>query len=240
MKRTFHPSVVRRKHTHGFFVRIGIRGGRAVLWVFRVKWRVLFFLMIRRPPRFTRRYTLFPYTTLFRSHRTRGLLHHRRLSSACRPRRKNPGLSRSEKHTSELQSRNDISYAVFCLKKKNLAHASANRFPSSSPTRWPAATMSPSTPASASVALPAGSRVQCRIFFFLMTRGPPRSTRRYTLFPYTTLFRSPSRGPPSTTHGDRVSRSVNRSGSLALRRSEEHTSELQSRNDISYAVFCLK
>src|SRR3546814_19132708 len=34
-----------------------------------------------------------------------------------------------------------------------------------------------------------------RLFFFLMIRRPPRSTRTYTLFPYTTLFRSPIAGP---------------------------------------------
>src|SRR3546814_12671783 len=37
-------------------------------------------------------------------------------------------------------------------------------------------------------------RCRCFImFFFLMIRRPPRSTRTYTLFPYTTLFRSPPR-----------------------------------------------
>src|SRR6188474_3828468 len=68
-------------------------------------------------------------------------------------------------------------------------------------------------------------------FFFLMIRRPPRSTRRYTLFPYTTLFRS---GTPSWPR-PRCAGTRN-----AACRSEEHTSELQSRNDISYAVFCLK
>src|SRR6059058_6455584 len=69
-------------------------------------------------------------------------------------------------------------------------------------------------------------------FFFLMIRPPPRSTRRYTLFPYTTLFRS----SPRTT----ACRGRRRDRRRAWRRSEEHTSELQSRNDTSYAVFCLK
>src|SRR3546814_5278671 len=91
--------------------------------------------MIRRPPRSTRTDTLFPYTTLFRSGSEpardsavsvtrdvnvpppsragslpplittsrRFFIHHRR----------------SEEHTSELQSLMRISYAVFCLKKKN-------------------------------------------------------------------------------------------------------------------------
>src|SRR3546814_3945481 len=99
--------------------------------------------MIRRPPRSTRTDTLFPYTTLFRSHaegreadRADG-----RTAEAAVPRgpvasavRRRPGLrqahpgqvratglhvrSRSEEHTSELQSLMRISYAVFCLKKK--------------------------------------------------------------------------------------------------------------------------
>src|SRR2546422_5529854 len=65
-----------------------------------------------------------------------------------------------------------------------------------------------------------------------MIRRPPRST----LFPYTTLFRSPSTcspAYPSTATTGRSSASVARSesspGSRSTRRSEEHTSELQSR-----------
>src|SRR3546814_3211954 len=79
--------------------------------------------MIRRPPRSTRTDTLFPDTTLFRSLEQRqrfgrgrvfdlhqvgfASLHHWRASQ-----------SRSEEHTSELQSLMRISYAVFCLKQK--------------------------------------------------------------------------------------------------------------------------
>src|SRR5215467_15294649 len=60
-------------------------------------------------------------------------------------------------------------------------------------------------------------------FFFLMIRRPPRST----LFPYTTLFRSTSWQFPATS--ECVSpRRRSRSGSARARRSEEHTSELQS------------
>src|SRR3546814_10460175 len=101
--------------------------------------------MIRRPPRSTRTDTLFPYTTLFRSvlndqveevgialylpaiplrHKLRLIEvarvdvadlrdHQHRLPAHC------VGLERSEEHTSELQSLMRISYAVFCLKKKN-------------------------------------------------------------------------------------------------------------------------
>src|SRR3546814_2078195 len=96
---------------------------------------VLFFLMIRRPPRSTRTDTLFPYTTLFRSRRRgnngsgRGCRRAARrqafraashASADRRPLRRLPTYptGRSEEHTSELQSLMRISYAVFCLKKK--------------------------------------------------------------------------------------------------------------------------
>src|SRR3546814_8684161 len=73
--------------------------------------------MIRRPPRSTRTDTLFPYTTLFRSHVVRVKTE---ASFGFRWGKKmiewNP--ARSEEHTSELQSLMRISYAVFCLKKK--------------------------------------------------------------------------------------------------------------------------
>src|SRR6184192_1419164 len=129
--------------------------------------------MIRRPPRSTRRLTLFPYTTLFRSglgmpgtYKTIELV-------GTSP------VSRSEEHTSELQSPIDISYAVFCLKKKK---ARAERGGEDNVVlhdhRPHPAPRGPD---------PAGrSRHH---FFFLMIRRPPRSTRRLTLFPYTTLFR---------------------------------------------------
>src|SRR3546814_4978232 len=103
-----------------------------------------------------------------------------------------------------------------------------------------------------------------------MTRRPPRSTRTDTLFPYTTLFRSPPPGrmagaAPSAPHqccsgpthqGSRPPCAVDtvlpgpasagsgkdlfRSPPALQCRSEEHTSELQSLMRISYAVFCLK
>src|SRR3546814_19476978 len=82
---------------------------------------VFFFLMIRRPPRSTRTDTLFPYTTLFRSgwrRRMRARSLPISMSSTRRPRPMRPRSSRSEEHTSELQSLMRISYAVFCLKKK--------------------------------------------------------------------------------------------------------------------------
>src|SRR3546814_7877271 len=97
------------------------------------------------------------------------------------------------------------------------------------------------------------------LFFFLMIRRPPRSTRTDTLFPYTTLFRSPDQ----LVVGADVQRKYAMrnlgfvTSDVASRhphvfcifspqdvryffRSEEHTSELQSLMRISYAVFCLK
>src|SRR3546814_4393987 len=96
--------------------------------------------MIRLPPRSTRTDTLFPYTTLFRSRRQPSDVRNRavrisghalaggqrgvRLVDTSRSRApirasRTAYAMRSEEHTSELQSLMRISYAVFCLKKKN-------------------------------------------------------------------------------------------------------------------------
>src|SRR3546814_1762242 len=94
-----------------------------------------------------------------------------------------------------------------------------------------------------------------RLFFFLMIRRPPRSTRTDTLFPYTTLFRSraadrrerPGRrasDPGETRRARRIAEQRATASGTAddahRTRSEEHTSELQSLMRTSYAVFCLK
>src|SRR3546814_6361663 len=92
-----------------------------------------------------------------------------------------------------------------------------------------------------------------------MIRRPPRSPRTDTLFPYTTLFRSYMKGcllpMRRESNEDGLSQSPRRLKATAgtcgaigdtglistrkLRRSEEHTSEIQSLMRISYAVFCL-
>src|ERR1044071_180000 len=68
-----------------------------------------------------------------------------------------------------------------------------------------------------------------------MIRRPPRST----LFPYTTLFRSMTVAATTRAESGRIRPGVT-SRRSAISRSEEHTSELQSRVDNSYAVFCLQ
>src|SRR3546814_6181578 len=86
-----------------------------------------------------------------------------------------------------------------------------------------------------------------------MIRRPPRSTRTDTLFPYTTLFRSPvplAQGMAQPRHGlaNACTAGTHTYQSTVIAgcegchgpRSEEHTSELQSLMRISYAVFCLK
>src|SRR3546814_20676412 len=85
------------------------------------------------------------------------------------------------------------------------------------------------------------------IFFFLMIRRPPRSTRTDTLFPYTTLFRSQDladNAGAALLAGDKTARDFASDAFAHAKfigyRSEEHTSELQSLMRISYAVFCLK
>src|SRR3546814_4653221 len=113
--------------------------------------------MIRRPPRSTRTDTLFPYTTLFRSLGARHVFINEadyppalaaiedappciillgdgaRLAQPCvalvgaRNASGNGQKLRSEEHTSELQSLMRISYAVFCLKKKNQISAEKTR-----------------------------------------------------------------------------------------------------------------
>src|SRR3546814_19396213 len=83
---------------------------------------------------------------------------------------------------------------------------------------------------------------------FLMIRRPPRSTRTDTLFPYTTLFRSKpisailsiSDSAIALSCGLGACDATTRARPWFQRRSEEHTSELQSLMRISYAVFCLK
>src|SRR3546814_1459443 len=112
---------------------------------------IIFFLMIRRPPRSTRTDTLFPYTTLFRSQKGDVFVDNHidyisdissmpaliaKLFALPKMRKYSFRLllnrdddfqsGRSEEHTSELQSLMRISYAVFCLKKKKYDYQQRN------------------------------------------------------------------------------------------------------------------
>src|SRR6266568_570748 len=155
--------------------------------------------MIRRPPRST----LFPYTTLFRSRC-------RRRTGRPRPGPGRPGFpetSRSEEHTSELQSQFHLVCRLLLEKKK----------PQTSDLRPQTSDLRPHT----SDLRPQTSNL---ILFFLMIRRPPRSP----LFPYTTLFRSPRARQPAGARRRSAFRWCRPSGRWSSKRSEEHTSELQS------------
>src|SRR6056300_1646556 len=175
-----------------------------------------FFLMIRRPPRSTLILTLFPYTTLFRSSRpqTAGPCSWTR-SPTCRCRR-------SEEHTSELQSHSEISYAVFCLKKKK--NKITQRKVIWGQVDWRGLTR-------------AGYfRLELLLlvhFFFNDTATTEIYTNLNTLSLHDAL--------PICCRGlIATDIPTARKKYLYRRRSEEHTSEHQSHSEISYAVFCLK
>src|SRR5476649_1207163 len=133
--------------------------------------------MIRRPPRST----LFPYTTLFRSLKTKS----KRPSSRRHGSRLSATTGTDRKSTRLNSSHTVISYAVFCLKKKNSYLGAVS-----------GARGIVGTCVELRLVGVHGLRVQVGVqaqeivrpqtlFFFLMIRRPPRST----LFPYTTLFR---------------------------------------------------
>src|ERR1039458_7346191 len=142
--------------------------------------------MIRRPPRST----LFPYTTLFRSGRTRS-------TARRRSRKHRAGLPRTRpdrKSTRLNSSHLGISYAVFCLIKRNRSEEHTSELQSL--RHLVCRLLLEENHVGVKTPRFAGGKVAnpgygfspgfVDIFFFLMIRRPPRST----LFPYTTLFRS--------------------------------------------------
>src|SRR6056300_119337 len=137
---------------------------------------------------------------------------------------------RSEEHTSELQSHSEISYAVFCLKKKKPRTMS-----------WPTSRLSEKDWLTSSVigigqSVPFARRMSSSSFlFFNDTATPEIYTNLNTLSLHDALPILPSA----------ISNKLSLETALAIKppnrvRSEEHTSELQSHSEISYAVFCLK
>src|SRR6267378_1963822 len=138
-----------------------------------------FFLMIRRPPRST----LFPYTTLFRSR-------HKEHAHAGGHRADRAHFWRDRKSTRLNSSHVEISYAVFCLKKKKrLRHISIQPTPKKcmpvSADNYHSYMVDGVIVHNSPETTTGGRALKFSSFFFLMIRRPPRST----LFPYTTLFR---------------------------------------------------
>src|ERR1044071_5227277 len=145
---------------------------------------------------------------------------------------------RSEEHTSELQSRVDISYAVFCLKKRTHGRGLHDRFGrrvvgGSGTTGRAGSRRGDREPQDRDAIGQPHQRAQPLRFFFNDTA----TTEIYTLSLHDALPIC-SRAPTMQTQMP-VPIPVWLE-SPWCRRSEEHTSELQSRVDISYAVFCLK
>src|SRR6266571_2988038 len=144
--------------------------------------------MIRRPPRST----LFPYTTLFRSHRLDGIAVRAPVMDGSLT-----DLVRSEEHTSELQSHVKLVCRLLLEKKNNHnrgRRARAAHSLGSQTDRLSTISRQPEGGATNAECVSHPFIHPMILFFFLMMRPPPRST----LFPYTTLFRSPA-APPSTT-----------------------------------------
>src|SRR6266852_2339033 len=139
--------------------------------------------MIRRPPRST----LFPYTTLFRSVRPEHLdVHAHRVPGGAGPRLRRP----DRKSTRLNSSHGSTSYAVFCSKKKNTALYFACTDPPKTqiPVQLHAHNVRPlvhDVYCAISPHISCESALAGIFVFFLLLRG----TLRFTLFPYTTLFR---------------------------------------------------
>src|SRR5215475_12306467 len=132
--------------------------------------------MIRRPPRST----LFPYTTLFRSGQGDAAAGPPGGLALQHP----PHLARSEEHTSELQSRENLVCRLLLEKKKHEQRGLMifDCVPDEQIINGIIAVNNPVTLGDDS--LNVCDLLIC-VFFCLMIRRPPRST----LFPYTTLFR---------------------------------------------------
>src|SRR6266704_2528889 len=129
---------------------------------------------------------------------------------------------RGDRKSTRLNSSHvSISYAVFCLKQKNASDAARCALP---PPKGVVMGAGRATKYRAVVVVNfCGARLLA--IFFLMIRPPPRST----LFPYTTLFRS---YPFSRFNRIEVGLHAVNISEATLTRSEEHTSELQSRFDL--------
>src|SRR3982750_4758401 len=188
----------------------------------------LFFLMIRRPPGST----LFPYPTLFRSRSRPGR------ACRCRGGRRRAGTrrrtaTRSEEYTSELQSRSDLVCRLLLEKKKHKVpvhttnpFVTACRLP---PPLLPVWAARGRRRPGARAAGPELRRAVRRAFFFF---NDTATTEIYPLSLHHALpICSSGSGCQAPCASMPASRRVTTSAS-ATTRSEEHTSELQSRSDL--------
>src|ERR1039458_5473154 len=164
--------------------------------------------MIRRPPRST----LFPYTTLFRSH---GAGDRACRAPECELHHGHGSIDR--KSTRLNSSHLGISYAVFCLKKKNRRNFNG---------RLPALRLGRNR------LLRSGRELA----FFLMIRRPPRPP----LFPYPTLFRSGTTMSASQRRLRPGCCTMPNCRKVARFTDRKSTRLNSSHLGISYAVFCLK
>src|SRR5215469_5323392 len=175
-----------------------------------------FFLMIRRPPRST----LFPYTTLFRSRHGQDAPS-QDLALQARMAKRSPRLSifsRSEEHTSELQSRRDLVCRLLLEKKKRMARRSFRNRAQNTSRIWNACLIR---------TLPIFT--SCIFFFFF---NDTATTEIYTLSLHDALPTSLSIFSPGFRNSGGVRAKPTPSGVPLAMRSEEHTSELQSRRDL--------
>src|SRR2546430_1999867 len=201
-----------------------------------------FFLMIRRPPRST----LFPYTTLFRSLRRMKVMSFIKTAWIMGAAAALCAASLDRKSTRLNSSHSQISYAVFCLKKKTHdGHAAGSR-----PKREPGGSARPLCTGSGPVTAPAhvpveradaghaalrleehqllpGHEDQLRLFFFNDTA----TTEIYTLSLHDALPISAS-NESHELYQNSMDHGCGRGAVCRLARSEEHTSELQSQSNL--------
>src|SRR3954467_595187 len=139
---------------------------------------------------------------------------------------------RSEEHTSELQSHDNLVCRLLLEKKTGPSPGRHRRRDGPRPPPPHLRRAGPPPPAALRPPTPTASARRphpCALSFFLMIRRPPRST----LLPYTTLFRSSSCARTRwTASGGTVSIPPSCRACRTGARSEEHTSELQSHDNL--------
>src|SRR5215468_7762213 len=176
-----------------------------------------FFLMIRRPPRST----LFPYTTLFRSRRPARPDRH---PPSAIPTAAHARSTRSEEHTSELQSHHDLVCRLLLEKKKNS--------PAAAPRAVPQASSGGAAVASHRADDDARRGRHCQHARWLFCFNDTATTEIYTLSLHDALPIWPHDPAYTQQHGFMHAGIPACAVQRRRERSEEHTSELQSHHDL--------